>query len=817
VAEEVVQNICGRKGNFNDLWRLIHSLCSLGLTGLVEPVLDTIKLDSPAWLAQRAQILEQARKLPSGTVSWESRAQIFDGNITALSIASPTLEKLRSFWQEHQHRYGLYCANDGNFQVVDQQDPLIFSGFIGGLIDHRALTRFWTYKCVGYQLPRPIAFDGAGYGWVLVRVLESTERTLHNFSTAVYIVEPDPVSACILLNLQDLRPWQNRIRMFAGPDALREFEDALKTHRHWDIPGTMVGEQINLRPALNLQATVAAAAQKRTQEDAALAAEVAAHYSAIPIATWAARFEEANAGKHRLKVLGMTSRYTTVLQYSMDELGEAIRAAGHDFVLCKEPDDQSSNVPEVQIIAEHKPDLLVMISRLRSENPRLPKNMPALCWDQDNLPCMRTDAARNGLDAFTYVAGAGARIGYEQLGWPRENCILAFLAAATHRYHYGPVSEELLARHRCTFSYASNASVSPEALTAELRLNYAGDHRAAEIFDRAAQTILARSKAGFAWDSKEVAQLVDSCGDESAYEKSELAMAGRAEIRPLTQENRGLPPSTKKDDPTDASHARSEGDSLMSATVRQEMILHLRTISDRAFRHVALGWVVEYCEKNKTTLRLYGKGWESTPRFAPYAAGFLAPGEEMRAVYRASDINLQIIETGFLHSRALDGLAAGGFFLNRLAPGARDIDQTEKARLIMARRAIETGCVTYAQLDASTDPLITRGWAYARSVIPLGKPHDRCRMLDIWEAAPSEEAQCPHLNEITFESQEQFNQLADQYLAGPDLRARMAQQLRQVVVERFSYDARWKQFLSGIASGLRQSADAITAGQTKAA
>ena len=64
--------------------------------------------------------------------------------------------------------------------------------------------------------------------------------------------------------------------------------------------------------------------------------------------------------------------------------------------------------------------------------------------------------------------------------------------------------------------------------------------------------------------------------------------------------------------------------------------------------------------------------WENNPRFAKFAAGFLAPGEELRTVYRASEINLQIIETGFLHSRALDGLAAGGFFLYRLAPEARE-------------------------------------------------------------------------------------------------------------------------------------------------
>jgi hypothetical protein len=298
-----------------------------------------------------------------------------------------------------------------------------------------------------------------------------------------------------------------------------------------------------------------------------------------------------------------------------------------------------------------------------------------------------------------------------------------------------------------------------------LRRGYAGEARAQ--FDRTAQEILTRARTGYAWDSARVTVLLDD-------------------------------------------NIKS-GNSPLSDAARHTMILHLRSISDRAFRHVALGWVAEYCRKNNRTLRLYGKGWESHPQFAQFAAGFLPPGEEVRALYQASDINLQIIESGFLHSRSLDGLAAGGFFLYRLAPEARDLDGTEKARLLMTQRAFETNCITFGQLDASTDPLIVGPWAHARGVIPPGKPNERCRMLDIWQAAPSEETQFPHLDEITFASQQDFNAMADRFLASEDLRRSVAARLRQVVIDRFSYDARWKQFLSGITAGLLQASQEMTA------
>ena len=84
-------------------------------------------------------------------------------------------------------------------------------------------------------------------------------------------------------------------------------------------------------------------------------------------------------------------------------------------------------------------------------------------------------------------------------------------------------------------------------------------------------------------------------------------------------------------------------------------------------------------------------------------------------------------------------------------------------------------------------------------------------MLDIWEAIPSEELQFPSLDEITFDGQGQFNQMADRYLGNPDLRRNVAERLRQVVVDRFSYDARWREFVSGIASGLRNAADEMSA------
>jgi len=184
---------------------------------------------------------------------------------------------------------------------------------------------------------------------------------------------------------------------------------------------------------------------------------------------WAGRYEEAAEGRgEKLRVLGITSRYTTVLQHSMAELQKAVGASGAEMRVAMEGDDQSMENPCLEMIAEFKPDLIVQISRMRYEHEALPREVPFLCWDQDNLPCMRTERATGSLDGLTYVAGHGAVFGYTTLEWPRENCLFCHPAGATHRYRAEPASERR-GEFACDVSYVSNASGTPGALGEQLR------------------------------------------------------------------------------------------------------------------------------------------------------------------------------------------------------------------------------------------------------------------------------------------------------------------------------------------------------------
>jgi len=230
-----------------------------------------------------------------------------------------------------------------------------------------------------------------------------------------------------------------RLRWFVGEptQALAEFRLAMESNPGWTVPQTFVRGALT-RPAMEMEGAIQQCQQMRAGVRQ-LFGQLAAS-RARPRAEWAARYREAltpggGGAKNPLRVLGMTSRYTTVLQHSMMELQTAVRASGVEMEVAIEPDDQSLENPFLEKIAGFNPDLIVQLSRMRYENPLIPAGIPFLTWDQDNLPCMRTAQATESVkDGLTFVAGQGALQGYVYLGWPAESVVFCHLAAATHRF-----------------------------------------------------------------------------------------------------------------------------------------------------------------------------------------------------------------------------------------------------------------------------------------------------------------------------------------------------------------------------------------------
>jgi len=69
------------------------------------------------------------------------------------------------------------------------------------------------------------------------------------------------------------------------------------------------------------------------------------------------------------------------------------------------------------------------------------------------------------------------------------------------------------------------------------------------------------------------------------------------------------------------------------------------------------------------SLQLYGKGWDTHPKYSPYYCGSIDGHEELLNIYSASKINLANNTHGLgMHSRNLECMAVGGFLMMHTSP-----------------------------------------------------------------------------------------------------------------------------------------------------
>ena len=164
---------------------------------------------------------------------------------------------------------------------------------------------------------------------------------------------------------------------------------------------------------------------------------------------------------------------------------------------------------------------------------------------------------------------------------------------------------------------------------------------------------------------------------------------------------------------------------------------------DLGRRQQTLEWVAAWARRTGRVFRIYGRGWEAHPTLAEFAAGLVEHGEPLRCAYRSSKLALQLIPAGFKHQRALEILACGTLPLTRYCP------------LDFAELPIET---YVAQREAG------------------GHPDGFATIF-------------PRLERVVFRTPEEFENLAERYLADEPQRDQVSAELREVVLRDYTYDA----------------------------
>jgi hypothetical protein len=750
------------------LGHYVRALAALELGVAARRILSAIRSEH----SLPADISGPIERLPSGVIAWSSRRRRFQANLRALEACGVAGAPLLAAWEDPAERcgerYELHQAVDGNFFVADTHAGQpggalpAWKSWLGGgvLMDFRGATATIVRSDFEPQPRLPLAFDGIGYAWLVPHVLAISDHAYMNYSPPVYVVEPDLPALCMVLHMHDLQAClaSGRLRLFAGPDGAERFTTALREHSGWTPPGSFVFHPLRPRPALDLQGRVESMTAERAAKRQQTAQRVAAYYARFDAAAWHRRFAEAGAQGPPLRVLGITTRYSTVLRYSMEELQRAANAGSGtcrlQMEISQEPDDQSLEIDALERIDRFQPDLLVTISRLRHEDPDLPRNVPALCWDQDNLPCMRLPAVLEDLKGLTFVAGHGAVSGILHLGWPHGACILCHPAGRTHHYQPGTPTAEERSQFGSDVSYLSHASGAPEALRDSFRPKWQDDSRRyLAVFDGCTEQVLQRGGG-------------TATADDTALGAMIRAVAEDAKV-PLTP------------------------------ALEQSFLMDLRLIRDRMFRHEALHWASDWCASRGKRMRLWGNGWENHPTLSRWAAGTALPGEQAETVFRATILNLQLIETGILHSRLLDGWAAGGFFLIReTARGPDDARMRTEYRIGQLAQAEDI--TTLGQLEKRGSAEIRGLWARLAANYTT-RPRDHLfPEFRVWRCLVPPQVLVPILDRLTFSTAAEFAKLADDYCANEALRRGTLDDVRQILLTHLSYDARWRDFIGHI-------------------
>jgi hypothetical protein len=748
---------------------LMQRLVEQGLLYRAARVADNLpaELRSDAGVAQLISQLDTPRN--NGLASWQRFAEQFDANMTALRARYAWADEVAAAWRAESNHLELHCTRHGLWQVYDRR-PGEAGGWRPCFGDQgNAKLAEQIAAQVKGRIVTPLVVEGVGLGELLPALREVTRDTFLGSCPIIYLAEPYLVAVAAALHLCDWRVViaDPRVKLFVGGRAHDDLAAAVEA-QSWTMPPNTILQPPPWLPeqAGRARPRLAEAVERRAARLETLRASAAVSYQGRDRAYWHGRFVEALAGKGPcLRVLGIASRFTTVLQYSMRDALRACAALGCQTRLLIEPDNHSCLTPEkkLEAVAEFRPDLIFTIDHTRArQRDGLVDGVPFLTWVQDRLPWLFDRATGQAMGPLDFCMGFGRDELVEQCGYPAGRfyaCEMATNPAALRSDGEAPSNAAAgEGRLACDVAYATHAAQTPAAFHAEVRARCGDEHGR---------------------------RLMDAILEEL------VALAGRAEL------NGGLHLGTFLERMERATGIQVSGD-RRSAFLAE----YLRPLLDRLLRHQTVAWAAAWTEQSGRRFHIYGNGWESHPQFGKFARGTLRHGPELGAAFRAAKINLHAGCNPALHQRVLDGLSAGGFFLVR----RHAADVTHRVTLAVYEIVRRRGTVLPTMVAGGELPAELR--EECRAILRMSglDPDAPFRVADedvrfarrvLESPEPMLASQVwPDFERVTFGTQEEFARKLDWFLAHADERQVIAAEMRERALAHFSYEVRMKSVLA---------------------
>ena len=587
-----------------------------------------------------------------------------------------------------------------------------------------------------------------GWIWDALHKLEC-KSPLPMHRPPLYLLADDVTRLWTTLHFQDWAALlaDPRVMIFPGPDAAARYRQCLSANPRLPLPRLSLTVEPAIWQTGDATLTSADATYKAVLGDwesnlQSILADLRRLYPAGATTDIAARLH----GGEALRVLGITSRYTTFLQHSMRDWLAGFRALGHTTMLAIEGQDfeTMNNVVYLKTVADFRPDLIVIIDHYRAEYVGLPTGVPVAMWVQDRMPSIFSPTAGAAQGPLDFCLGFGRLHLSQNHGYPAERFLPAPIGVNETRFTDGDATDADLRRFACEASYVSHHSTPAETLL-QRHLEQVTQPEARRLMTDTFERLRAHYEGGGA-------VLVD------------------AAIRRIIRES-----------------AASLGLTVGEAQLPGIEQFFSQPIANALFRHTALKWVADA----GVDLHLYGRGWEQHPFFKRYARGVADNASQLAAIYRASKINLQITPFGAVHQRLLDGLASGAFFLMRHSPG----DEVGSHYQALWAELQQRGITSEAQLVRETasggrlatlvnNVLTFEGPDFATCGFALYDVVAGHADSDFMVAAGSI---WPEYDAVAFRSPQECAAKLTHYLADDAARRSIAATMRATVIERASY------------------------------
>lgn len=508
--------------------------------------------------------------------------------------------------------------------------------------------------------------EGIDPPWILRRVAAATSGRLDGYSARVIVVQAETRQFVDGLAQADMAGVlaEERVMALVGDDAGARLEAFVneRAARGVRVASVAIGLPTTVRRiAPSPQEMVNRATAMAQQAAAETRRAVDAAYAVRDRAWLAARIGRAMKGTDApLRVLVVTSRFSTFLRHSAADLAAGLEEAGCAVRVVMEPDDHSLTDPLQRLLAikEFEPDVAVVPNYLRNDlRESLPQHLALVTWIQDAMPHLYDASAGASLGPMDFVVGNLAEDLFQKFSYPRGRSLAMPMAASSVKFHRGEVEAGMAVRHACEIAYVSHHSETPEAML----------RRKSEEAGNAGEVVAAMGAL-----YERVREIV-----ERPITAGPLATA----LRAASVEELGR------------AGARAD-DRAVAAT----MTTLTMPLADRMLRHRTLEWAAGIARERGWRMHLYGRGWNAHPTLGALACGELEHGEDLRACYQTARVHLHVSLHTAIHQRVFECALSGGLPVCRLM--ADDLSHLEYLAAAHACRAGEA---------AVSDPWRTAG------------------------------------------------------------------------------------------------------------